>query len=234
MASHGRKSFFNVLGTSTAGTDGEFSMSSSSSNPPQNVPAAEILGPKKKKKRKKSRKSMTGDISVAEKVSRNGPDVETSSGFGLSSYSQSMVETSVVLEAPERRSASFVVCTATPSPRLRKRNLSSGVSAESESEIAMLSGTEESRGNDGNENEDERKRGNEAEELQQQHVPVEMNQRNLEKSESLDWKQLMNEDQTSKFFVFLEEFLILYNLQKKLSIHYKKKHCAFPLGDDIG
>lgn len=190
-------------------------MSSSSSNLPPNVPAAEIPGPKKKKKRKKSRKSMTGDTSVAEKVSRTDPDVGTSSGFELNSYAQTMVETSVMLETPERRNASFVVCTSTPSPRLRKRNLSSGFSAGSESEIAVLSGAEESRGSDGNEDEDERKRGNKTEELPQQHVPVEMNQRNLEKTESLNWKQLVTEDQTSKFFIFLEEFLNLYNLQKK-------------------
>lgn len=221
MASRGRKSFFAVLGTSSAGSDGEVSMSSSSSNLPPNVPAAEIPGPKKKKKRKKSRKSMTGDTSVAENFSRTGPDVETSSGFELNSYAQTMVETSVMLETPERRDASFVVCTSTPSPRLRKRNLSSGFSAGSESEIAVLLGAEESRGSDGNEDEDERKRGNKTEELPQQHVPVEMNQRNLQKTESLDWKQLVTEDQTSKFFLFLEEFLNLYNLQKKL------------LGDDI-
>lgn len=234
MASYGRKGSFDVLGTSLAGTDDEVSMSSSSSNPPQNVPAVERLSPKRKKKKKKSRKPMIRDISFAEGVSRTVPDVEMdqscfSGGFGLRSYAQSVVETAVVLEAPEGRSDSFVVCTATQSPRLRQRNVNSGISAGSETEVVMSSVTEDSRGNDGNENEDVRERGNEAEELQQQRVPVEMNQRSLEKAESLDWKQLMNEDpinayplERSPMKYFLEEMHTGNSLSSTVSLGSEK------------
>lgn len=227
LRSAGRKLSFDILTTSDAETD-EVTLSRSISDPLQNGEAVERQSPRRKKKKKRARKSMMENYSIAEEAPetvRDGGAMDQSfpaGGFRVKSYTHSVVETAVVLEAPEGRGDRFVVCTATPSPRLRQRNVNLAMNGGTETEVVTSSvtslGAEESRSNFGYEDDNTimkegREAGSEAEVLQQQQQqrPVEMNGRNLEKEESLDWKKLMTGDLNRKFS-FSDSYLVFTSL----------------------
>lgn len=213
-----RKLSFSTLTTVDAQSDDVASIPPSISDPSASfstVGDGAVLDHKKRKKRKKIKKS--GNDKVPD---RDGEAIDRRHGFILDKYSCTVVETypkvvPAAEEEAERRGSDCSVRTVHHSPHLRQRSVNF-VTEEVTSLGSEVEGNCNGDKRNGGEIESKSFKEDEAEsklqEQQQQKQTVEMNGRNLEKEESLDWKKLMAEDpnqayplEKSPMKYFLEE-----------------------------